>query len=230
MTRWPIARYLFSTHTPFLVICLAGLYVLGAIALAVAAVLTTVSISVADIGGQVLHWLALGYGFSSATVLTTMIVHGRTRREFLLQHPVFQAGTAALLAALITGVYAAESALYSALGWTWKLQQQRVYETGDYPMIFLAYWCMLAVCMMIGAYLGVAFLRGDGATGLALLAGPVLVVAGGSVNGFFDLPFARLDLESAGAVAAGSVLLFALAWALLWATGRDVPVRSKVAA
>ncbi|WP_430782345.1 hypothetical protein [Actinoplanes sp. G11-F43] len=230
MTRWPIARYLFVNHTTFLMACLAGLYVLGAIAIGVAATLTTVRISVVDIGGQVLHWLALGYGFSAASLLSTMIVHGRTRREFLVQHPVFQVVTAGLLAALVTGVYAAEAAVYRAAGWRWKLQEQHVFESGDHLMIFVAYWSMLALSLMIGAYVGSAFFRGDGAIAVSLLAAPVLVLAGGAVNGFFTLPFARLELDSAAAVAGLSVPLFAVAWALLWVTVRDVPLRARVPA
>ncbi|HWS35772.1 MAG TPA: hypothetical protein VN408_23900, partial [Actinoplanes sp.] len=163
MIRWPIARYLFTNHTPFLVMCLGGLAVLGALILAVASALTTISLSVVDIGGQILHWLAIGYGFSAATVLTTMIVHGRTRREFAVQHPVFQIVTTGLLALLITGVYAAEAAVYRTAGWERRIQDQHVFGATDYPMIFTAYWSMLAVAMLTGTFAGVAFLRGQAA-------------------------------------------------------------------
>ncbi|HWS35012.1 MAG TPA: hypothetical protein VN408_20020 [Actinoplanes sp.] len=52
----------------------------------------------------------------------------------------------------------------------------------------------------------------------------VLVLAGGAVNGFFSLPFARLGLESLPAVAGLSVLLLAVGWAALWLAIRDVRV------
>ncbi|GAA1655063.1 hypothetical protein [Actinoplanes couchii] len=230
MTRFPIARYLLLNHTPFLAMCLGGLALFGAVALGVTAALTTVTLSVADIGGQILHWLAFGYGFSAAGVLSTMIVHGRTRREFITQHAVFQVITAGLLALLVTGVYAAEAGVYRLAGWERRLQEHHVFGAGDYPMIFVAYWSMLAIALMIGAFVGVAFLRGDAAILWALLAAVVLVLAAGGVNGFFSLGFNRLDLESLPLTAGLSVPLFVAGWAALWLAARDVAVRTKVPA
>lgn len=230
MTRWPIVRYLFTNHTPFLLFCLLGLAVIGAVITAVAAALNTITLSVVDLGGQILHWLALGYGFYAATVMSTMIVHGRTRREFTVQHTMFQIGTAALLALPITGLYAAEAAVYRAAGWERGIQDQHVFAAADYPMIFTAYTGMLALAMLTGAFLGVSFLRGDTAPGWSLPVAAVLILAGGGVNGFFSLPFARFGLESVPAVAGASVLLVAVAWAALWLAARDVPLRAKVPA
>ncbi|MDI6105093.1 hypothetical protein QLQ12_41565 [Actinoplanes sp. NEAU-A12] len=143
MSRWPIARYLFCAHTVFLVMFLGAVYVLVGVILAAAVTRGPATISAVDVAGQVLHWLAVGYGYSATGVLARMVVHGRTRREFLIQHPVFQVVTAGVLAALLTGVYAAEAVLYRAAGWARALQDHRVFEAGDYPMIFLASWYML---------------------------------------------------------------------------------------
>lgn len=229
MSRWPIARYLFSAHTVFLVVCLGVLYLLVGVVLAIVATRTPASISAVDVAGQVLHWLAVGYGYSAVGVLTTMVVHGRTRREFLLQHPVFQLVSAAVLAALITGVYAAEAALYRAAGWTQAMQPHRVFEAGDYPAIFLAYLGMLAVCLMTGTFTGVWMARWEGSGAVALLPAALLLVVAGGANGFFSLPVARFGPDGLPWLAAVCAAVFAVGWALLWVAGRDLPLRTRVA-
>lgn len=225
MSRLPILRYLLSSHTVFLIMCLGAFYLLVAVVLGVAALLTPITLSAVDAAGQALHWLALGYGFSAAGLLSTVVAHGRTRREFLLQHPLFQFVTSAVLAALITGVYALEALVYRAAGWTRGLQQQRVFEAGDHPLIFGAYWAMLALCLMTGTFLGAAFLRWDAAGAVALLPVAVLVVYGGAAHGLFSLPFARVGPDLAAIVP-----MVAAGWALLWLTARDMPVRTRVPA
>ena len=229
MSRWPIARYLFSAHTVFLVLFLGALYLLVGVILAVVAMRGPASISAVDVAGQVLHWLAVGYGYSAVGVLTTMVVHGRTRREFLLQHPVFQLVTTVVLAALITGVYAAEAVLYRAAGWTQAMQGNRVFAAGDYPMIFLAYTSMLAVCLMTGTFTGVWMARWEGSGAAALIPAAVLLLVAGGANGFFSLPFARFGADGAPWLVAVSAAAFAVGWVLLWAAGRDLPLRTKVA-
>jgi hypothetical protein len=229
VSRWPIARYLFSAHTVFLALFLGVLYLLVAVVLAVAVTRGPASVSAVDVAGQVLHWLAVGYGYSSVAVLTTMVVHGRTRREFLLQHPLFQVVTAAVLAALVTGVYAAEAVLYRAAGWQQQMQPHRVFEAGDHLMIFLSYTSMLAVCMMVGTFTGVWMARWEGSGAVALIPAALLLVYAGGVNGFFSLPFARFPGAGAPLLVAVTAGIFAVGWALLWAAGRDLPLRNRVA-
>lgn len=230
MTRWPIFRYLLGSHTVFLLMFLAAFYAFCGLILAVAAALTPITLSVVDAAGQPLHWLTLAYGGSAASVLTATLAHGRTRREFLLQHPMFQLVTASVLAAAITGVYALEAALYRAAGWTGNFQDHRTHEAGDYPMIFLTHLSMLAVCTMTGAFLGTAFYRWEAAGGLALLPAAVLVVVAGGANGFFTLPFARFGLTSAPELIAVTVAVVAAGWALLWLSVHDLALRTKVPA
>ncbi|GIE28231.1 hypothetical protein Ait01nite_012760 [Actinoplanes italicus] len=226
MRRFPIARFLLSTHLPFLVMVLAGSYLLVAVILGVAVLVSgPASVSAVDVAGQVLHWLAVGYGYGAPALLATVVVHGRTRREFVAQHPVYQLVAAVVLAALITGVYAAEAALYSAAGWTQAMQPDRPFAAGDYPMIFLANVSMLSIALVTGSFAGVAVYRRDGAGALALVPAAGLLVYGGAVHGFFSLPFAQQGLPMAvtlPAVAAG--------WVLLWACAREVPLGNRVPA
>ncbi|GGN35699.1 hypothetical protein FHR83_006221 [Actinoplanes campanulatus] len=229
MNRWPILRYLLSSHTVVLVGFLLGVYLLVAVIVAVAAMFTEVTVSGVDIAGQVLPWLAAGYGYSAAALLSTVLTHGRTRREFLAQHPVFLLVTAGLLAVVATGAYAVEAVVYRAAGWTRTFQDQRVFEAGDYPLILLAYVSMLAVWMMTGALLGGAFYRDEGGGLLALLPAAVLLSVSGGANGFLSLPFTRWGLTSAPEVAVVTVVAVAAGWALLWAALRDVPLRTRVA-
>ena len=226
MRRWPIARYLFSTHLWFIPLLLIGFYLACAVLLAVAAAVTDIRISVADIGGQVLPWFALGYGATASGLLATMLVHGRTRREFLGQHPVFQVAVSALLAGVTTGVYAVEAAVYRGFGWAQKVQEHRVYDSAtEYGTVFTAYWCMYLLWLAVGVFLGVAVYRWEAAGALAVLPAGALVVVAGGTTGFFNLPFARTDLN----FVAVSVVAVAIAWALMWVAGRDVPLRTRVA-
>jgi hypothetical protein len=191
---------------------------------------TPITVSAVDIGGQVLFWLAAGYGYSAAGLLATMVSYGRTRREFAWQYPVFQLVTAVVVAALVTGAYAAEALLYRSAGWTRHLQDQRVFEAGDHLLVFVSYLCMLAICLVTGAFVATAFYRWESGGVLALLPAAVLLAYGGTMTGFFSLPFARLDVAGAPALLAVTFAAVAAGWALLWAAVRDVSLRTGVPA
>ncbi|MEU4426061.1 hypothetical protein AB0F81_36030 [Actinoplanes sp. NPDC024001] len=230
MTRWPIARYLLGTHYLFLLAVLIGFYLAIGVILAVVSRFTEITLSAADIGGQILNWMAAGYGFTACSVLAVVMVHGRTRREFLVQHPAYQIILTGTAAALITGVYAAETALYSALDWGQKVQDERAYEsTTDYPTIFVAYWSMLLIWQMVGAFVGVAVYRWETPGALAALPAAALLLLSGGINGFFQLPFVPVDIEAPLPMAGATVIVVAVTWAMLWATGRDIPVRAQAA-
>jgi hypothetical protein len=230
MTRWPIARYLLSTHFVFLMFVLLCFYAVCAVILGVAAALTDVTISTVDAAAQVLIWMALGYGASATGVLSTMMVHGRTRREFLVQHPFFQLVTTGTAAALITSAYAVETAVYRALDWGQKVQEHRVYEsTSDYPVILAVYWCMLLTWMLVGVFVGAAFYRWEAAGALALLPAAAVVLINGSVTGFFSLPFTRIEVDGVLPVIGVTVVLVAVTAAMLWATVRDIPLKTRAA-
>jgi hypothetical protein len=230
VSRWPILRFLSSSHLVFLVLVLAGGYLLAVAVTPVFLLFTPVTLSAVDIGGQVLFWLAAGYGYGAAALLATVVSHGRTRREFAGQYPVFQLLTAGVLAALVTGAYAAEAALYRAIGWTRNLQGQRIFEAGDYRLIFVSYLCMLAICLITGAFVGTAFYRWESGGVLALLPAGVLLVFGATMTGFFDLSFARLGVSGAAGLLAVTAGAVAVGWALLWLSVRDVSVHLKVTA
>jgi hypothetical protein len=224
--RFPIARYLLLSHLPFLVMALAGIYLLvGVILGVVVAVSGPASVSAVDVAGQVLHWVAVGYGYGASGLLATVLVHGRTRREFIVQHPAYQLVAAVVLAALITGVYAAEAALYDAAGWTQAMQPDRPFGAGDYPMIFAANASMLSVALLTGSFAGVGVYRREGIGVLALLPAAGLLVYGGAVHGFFSLPFAPDATPIAMTLA-----VLAAGWALLWMVARDVPLTTEVSA
>lgn len=230
MSRWPILRYLSSEHLVFLILVLAGGYLLAMAVTPVFLLFTPITLSAVDIGGQVLFWLAVGYGYGAAALLATVVSHGRTRREFAVQYPVFQLLTAVVLAALVTGAYAVEAVLYRVTGWTRNLQDQRVFEAGDYRLIFVAYLCMLALCLMVGAFVATSFYRWESAGVLALLPAAVLLAFGATMTGFFDLSFTRLGVSGAAGMLAVTAGAVAAGWVLLWAGVRDVSLRIKVTA
>ncbi|BAL89341.1 hypothetical protein AMIS_41210 [Actinoplanes missouriensis 431] len=226
MNRWPIARYLLGSHTVFLLIVLAGIYVFALLVVGAVSLFTDIRLSSVDVVGQALPWVAFGYGAGTSGLLTTVLVHGRTRREFLLQHPVFQVITTLLAAALITGAFAVEGLAYRAFGWTQKVQEQRAYDTaGDLATIFGVHWSMLLIWLMLGVFVGVAFYRWEAAGGLCLVPAGLLVLWTGGVNGFFSLPFARTGMPLVPVTLAAVVI----AYGLLWYSARDVSVRTRVA-
>ncbi|WP_433833480.1 hypothetical protein ACQP2E_18990 [Actinoplanes sp. CA-015351] len=226
MSRWPILRYLLGSHTIFLLFVMFGVYLFVAVVVAVVAQFTEIRLSGVDVVGQALPWVALGYGATAANLIVTTLVHGRSRREFLMQHPVFQVVTTLLLAALITAAFAIETLVYRSLDWQQKVQEQRFYASAsDYPQIFAAHWSMLMTWLMIGVFIGVAFYRWEAAGGLALLPAAAVVLVTGGVNGFFSLPFARTDLPLLPLTLAA----VAAAYALLWVSARDVPLKTRVA-
>jgi hypothetical protein len=154
--RWPIGHLLLTTHLPFLLICWAVLVALAGLVLTAVAIFGTVRISTIDVGGQILRWLALGYGAHlTFTVLPIYLAHGQTRREFLLQAPVYQFVATGVLAGCTTIAYAGESLLYRANGWPQALAEDRIYNAAsEYPLIFLSYWGMLMVWMLTGSFIG----------------------------------------------------------------------------
>jgi hypothetical protein len=228
VSRWPILRFLLSEHLVFLMLFLTGGYLLAVLVVPVFLLFTPITLSAVDIGGQVLFWLAAGYGYGAAGLLATVVSHGRTRREFAGQYPVFQLVTAVVLAALITVVYAAEAVLYRAVGWTRNLQNQRVFEAGDHLLIFVAYLCMLAIFLTTGAFVGTAFYRWEAGGVFALLPAAVLLAGGGSMTGFFDLPFVRPAVSGAPAMLAVTAAAVAAGSVLVWAAVRDVSLRAGV--
>ncbi|GLY02980.1 MULTISPECIES: hypothetical protein [Actinoplanes] len=227
--RWPIAHLLLTTHLPFLAVCLAGLILLAWLILGGVSAFGSVRISALDVGGPFLRWLALGYGYHLlATMLPTFLVHGRTRREYLLQVPVFQLVTTAVLAGMTTLGYAAETVLYRAAGWPHQLAQDRLYDnTGDYLLIFGNYWTMLLGWMVTGWFLGAAFYRFQVGGVLALPVALGLLLA----NATGDLPIVDagqwhqdLGVPVALALAAGGTVVAAV---LCWAIARDMPLHTR---
>ena len=231
MSRWPIARYLFSTHYPFLILILLGFYLACAVLLTVVSLLTDVRISTVDASAQVLTWLCLGYGASATSMLSTMMRHGRTRREFLLQYPLFLLALAATAAAVITLVYAGEAAVYRALDWGQELQKHRVYESAtDFPAIFVSYLSVLLIWLVVGAMLGTAFYRWEGNAVLVLPIAAVVVLVTGGFNGFFGLvPALRAEDAGLGVILAVTAVAAAAVWAMIFGTVRDISLRTKTA-
>jgi hypothetical protein len=231
--RWPIGHLLLTTHLPFLLLCWAALVALAGLVLAAVAIFGTVRISTIDVGGQILRWFALGYGGHLAfTALPIYLAHGQTRREFLLQAPVYQFVATGVVAGCTTLAYAGESLLYRANGWSQALSDDRVYSAAtEHPLIFFSYWGMLLVWMLTGLFIGAGFYRLQAGGVLVLPIALALLVASGLGNGFMNLPFIDLDfgvrdlgIPAAVALSAGCALA---AWGLAWAVARDMPLRTR---
>jgi hypothetical protein len=231
--RWPLARYLFSTHLPFLVVILP-LYLVGvALFITGFAVFGTVTYSFLDIGSQVLRWIVLGYGIHlTYGLLPVFLVHGQTRREYLAQVPVFMVVASTILAALISLAYWGETTLYRAAGWTQEVSDDRLYgAASEYGLVFISYWAMFVVWSIVGALIGAGFYRSD-LLGLATLpVALVLVVVAGFGIGFNQLPWVDVsfgvDNVSIPATIALCAACAAAGLALIWGVVRDVPVRNQ---
>jgi hypothetical protein len=99
--RWAIARLLFTTHLPFLLLCWA-VFAAAVVALTFALDLRVdLDRSVWDPAVSVARWFALGYGvYLVNRLLPVFVAHGRTRREFAASIAVFMVAASAMVAAL----------------------------------------------------------------------------------------------------------------------------------
>jgi hypothetical protein len=107
---WSIARLLFATQLPFLVIVWV-VFAAAVVVLTVAIhVLGTVSRSVWDPAVTVVRWFALGYDvYLVHRLLPVLVAHGRTRREFLRSIALFVAAAGAVVAALLAAGFASRA-------------------------------------------------------------------------------------------------------------------------
>jgi hypothetical protein len=235
VNRWPLTQYLFGAHLPFLLVMLP-LYLVGvALFITAFAVFGTVEHSLLDIGSQVLRWIVLGYGIHlTYGLLPVFLVHGQTRREFLVQVPVFLVASSVILAALICLAYWGETALYSAAGWQQRVSDDRLYATtSEYGLVFVSYLAMFIVWLFVGTLIGAGFYRSD-LLGLVMLpVALVLVAVAGFGIGFNQLPFVdisfgvdNVSLPATLALCGGSA---AVGLALTWAVARDIALRNQAA-
>jgi hypothetical protein len=229
---WLIAGVLFRFHLPFLALCWLGIVAIVGLVIAGIAIFGTVRVSVLDQSGSIVRWAILGYGTHlTYRLLPTYIAHGLTRREFALQSTVFIAGSAPILAGLVTLGYYLESLLYRANGWTHGVSGDRLYDSPDqYPLVFATWTVLFGVWAMVGAFLAAVFYRDDGLGLLALPLGLGILVGAGLIIGHLGLPFLRGTLwDDAPPLGAVAVCLgaFAVAAALTWVTVRNLPLRNK---
>ncbi|GAA0221523.1 hypothetical protein [Cryptosporangium japonicum] len=228
--RWPILRYLVTAHLLFLLFCLGVFVAITGVILAGVAIVGTVSVSALDVGvGQFFRWMALGYGgHLFYTFLPHCLVHGRTRGEFVRQVPIYQVVAAAVLAFAIAVLYAGETLLYRAAGWSQGFRPGHLYESGtDVGAIFVSYWAALLVWTVVGAMIGAAWYRFPG-VGLLLVpvAAAILFVNGLSLNIGEWEPLSGGLAGGAWDLLAIAAVSTALAVAVTWSIARDVPIQA----
>ena len=162
---WTIARLLFATHLPFLLVA-CGVFIAAVLVITFGIDLWgTVSRSVWDPAVSIVRWFALGYGlYFINRLLPVYVAHGRTRREFLRSVALFVVVAGTVVAALLTLGLALEGVLYRAMDWSHRVEPERLFDSpGQYPLVFLSYWAMLVIWMTIGLLLAAGFYR-SGAT------------------------------------------------------------------
>jgi hypothetical protein len=232
---WSIARLLFATHLPFLLLCF-GVFAAAVLVLTFAIdVRATIGWSVWDPAASFVRWFALGYGVHFVyRMLAVYLAHGRTRREFAGSMAVFVPAAAAMVAALLTVGLALEGVLYRFMDWPHRVAPERLFDgPGQYPLVFLGYWAMLVVWTAIGLLLGAGFYRSGGNELVALALALAMVVVTGWGIGFSGLPFVGAVVDVADIPLAGNLAVclagllpgVAVTWALL----RDIPIRNRIA-
>ena len=232
---WTIARLLFATHLPFLLLAY-GVFVAAVLVLTFGIDLFgTISSSVWDPAASFVRWFALGYGLYFVNrLLAVYVAHGRTRREFLRSVAVFLVVAGAVVAALLTVGFALEAVLYRVMDWPHRVEPERLFDSpGQYPLIFLSYWAMLLVWTTIGLLLAAGFYRSGGSELVVILLALAMVVVTGYGIGFNGLPFvgAVVDVAEVPLAATLALCLAGLlpGAAVTWALVRDIPIRSRVA-
>jgi hypothetical protein len=234
---WTIARLLFATHLPFLLLCW--------VAFAAAVLVLTFAIDLrVDITRSVwvpavaiLRWFALGYGlYLLNRLLPVYVAHGRTRREFASSLALFVPATAAVLAALLTLGFALEGVLYRAMGWPHQVAPERLFDAAaPSPAVFLSCWAMLVVWTTAGLLLAAGFSRSGGNELVAIVVALAMVALSGLGYGIGldGLPFVGAVLDLAGVPPAGALGLclagLLLGAAVTWAMVRDLPIRNRTA-
>jgi hypothetical protein len=232
---WSIARLLFATQLPFLLIA----WVVFAVAVVVLTVgihvLGSVTRSVWDPAVTIVRWFALGYGlYLINRLLAVYVAHGRTRREFLRSVALFLVGAAAVLAVLLTAGFALEAVLYRIMDVPQRVAPERLFDSPtEYPRIFLSYWAMLVIWTTIGLLLAAGFYRSGGNELVAIVLALAMVLVTGYGIGFNGLPFVGAVVDVADLPLAGSVGLCLAGLlpgaAVTWALVRDVPIRNRTA-
>ena len=231
-----IARLLFATHLPFLLLCWV-VFTAAVLALTFAIDLrTTITRSVWDPAVTVVRWFALGYGLHLVNRLLPMYVaHGRTRREFLRSAALFLTVAAAVLAALLTLGFALEAVLYRAMDWTHQVSAERLFDdAGQWPLVFGSYWAMLLIWTTIGLLLAAGFYRSEGNALVAIVLALAIVAVTEIAFGFNGLDFIGdlLDVDRPSSLA-GSVALclggLLTGAGAVWAMVRDIAIRNRAA-
>jgi hypothetical protein len=231
---WTIARLLFATHLPFLLLAY-GVFVAAVLVLTFGIDLWgTVSRSVWDPAVSIVRWFALGYGlYFINRLLPVYVAHGRTRREFLRSVALFMVVAGAVVAALLTLGLALEGVLYRVMDWSHRVEPERLFDSpGQYPLVFLGYWAMLVIWMTIGLLLAAGFYRSGGNELVVIVLALAIVVVTGHGVGFSGLPFVGAAVEVADVpltATLGLCLAGLLPGAMVtWALVRDIPIRSRV--
>jgi hypothetical protein len=232
---WTIARLLFATHLPFLLLC----WVVFAAAVLVLTIgidlRTTISWSVWDPAASFVRWFAFGYGlYFINRMLPVYLAHGRTRREFAGSMALFVLVAAAVVAALLTVGFVLEAALYRFMEWPHRIEPERLFDAPDqYPLVFLSYWAMLVIWMTIGLLLAAGFYRSGGNELVVIVLALAMVVLTGYGIGFSGLPFIGTVVDVADVPLAGSLAICLAGLlpgaAVTWALVRDIPIRNRVA-
>jgi hypothetical protein len=232
---WSIARLLFATQLPFLLLAWAVFAVAIVVLTVVLDLRVSVDRSVWDPAVTVVRWFALGYGFYLVNrLLPVYVAHGRTRREFLSSVAVFLVGAGAVLAVLLAAGFALEAVLYRIMDLPQRVAPERLFDSpSQYPTIFLNYWAMLVVWTTIGLLLAAGFYRSGGSELLVIALALAMVVVSGYGIGFSGLPFVGAVVDAADLPLAGSLGLCLAALlpgaAVTWALVRDLPIRNRTA-
>ncbi len=232
---WSVARLLFATQLPFLLIVWV-VFAAAVVVLTLAIhVLGTVNRSVWDPAVTVVRWFALGYGvYLVYRLLPVLVAHGRTRREFLHSVALFVVAAGAVVAALLAAGFAIEALLYRILDLPQRVAPERLFDAPtQWPRIFLTYWAMLVVWTTIGLLLAAGFYRSGGNELVAVALALVMVVVTGYGIGFNGLPFVGAVVDVAGLPLAGSLALSLAGLlpgaAVTWALVRDLPILNRTA-
>jgi hypothetical protein len=231
---WSIARLLLATHLPFLALCWA-VFAAAVLALTVGISLrVTITRSVWDPAATVVRWVALGYGlYFINRLLPVYVAHGRTRREFAASVALFLVVATAMVATLLTLGFVLEAVLYRVVDWPHRVDPERLYDAGQYGLVFFSYWAMLLIWTTMGLLLAAGFYRSGGMELVVLVVALAMVVVTGYAIGFNGLPFVGAVVDVADLPLAGTLALCLAGLlpeaALTWALVRDIPIRNRIA-
>lgn len=185
------------------------------------------------ISGIAFWYVAFIGGYAMFELLPKSVANGRTRRDSAIEMAIFGVIHSAVLAILITLMFAIEQGVYGIFDWPQGVPENHLFDSfTDYPVIFLESLLSAVVWTVGGAMIGIGFYRDSFCGAIAVVVGLGLVSLQSGMTGMSIGPLGFVTERLQGDWGIPLAVLIALAGVAItgsvtWLFARDVPIRPK---